>query len=345
MTLLSLEISLIFLSFVICAIGTRLAMTIAIQDIPNERSSHTTPVPRTGGIAISLCFFGFLVPIFTFTGFAFPSFFEMSVYAGLAALIWTVALFDDRHGLGVWPRLLVQISAALLFSVFVVHVESLNLTPWLVTDIGFIGYLLSICWIIFFMNCFNFMDGINGLAAGTGLIAAVVIAVLTDWNFPHLISLLLIGILAGFLVFNFPCGKVFMGDTGSQVLGFVFATLALMLPKESGGQIPFELMPLLFFSFIFDVVLTLIIRFRRGETLMTGHRDHLYQILIRANIRPAWVTLGYLSSTAIIGLLSWIVWSAGGTSWLWLLIGALLAHIGYAFLVYRFARHRGVFDT
>jgi UDP-N-acetylmuramyl pentapeptide phosphotransferase/UDP-N-acetylglucosamine-1-phosphate transferase len=343
MALLTLDILLIFLSFLVSAVATRLAMMIGIHDIPNERSSHVTPVPRTGGIAIGLTFFAFLVPIFAFAKFEFPGLLAMSLFTGLAALIWTVALFDDHRGLGVWPRLLVQCAAGILFTFSIAHVEKLSLAPFLVFEIGIFGYLLSIAWIIFFMNCFNFMDGINGISAGTALAVGLCLVILTDWGFLHLVSLLLVGILAGFLIFNFPGGRIFMGDTGSQILGFLFAALALLLPQESRGALPFEIIPILFFPFIFDVCLTLLIRFRRGASMTQGHRDHLYQLLIRSGVSPVWVTLVYVAASGVLGAIVWALHQMGIQAWLWLLIAALLAHLAYAFMVYRLATRCGLF--
>jgi len=340
---LTLDILLIFLSFLVSAVATRLAMIVSIQDIPNERSSHVTPVPRTGGIAIGLAFFAFLVPIFAFAKFEFPNLLEMSVFTGLAALIWTVALFDDHRGLGVRPRLLVQSAVAVVFTFFIADVDKLSLMPLVSFDLGIIGCLLSMAWIIFFMNCFNFMDGINGISAGTALTVALCLASLTDWGFLHLVSLLLIGILAGFLIFNFPGGRIFMGDTGSQILGYLFAALALLLPQESQGALPFEIVPILFFPFIFDVCLTLLVRLRRGATMTQGHRDHLYQLLIRSGVSPISVTLGYVAASGILGASIWILHQSGVQAWLWLLIAALLAHLVYAFLVYRLAARQGLF--
>ncbi len=346
MSRLAIDFAIIGLAFACSAILTRIAMRIAIPDMPNERSAHDTPVPRTGGIAMAGAFFGFLLPLYVFTDLTGPGLFGFAVFAGIAALLWTVALYDDRYVLAALPRLFAQFLAGLIFALLVGRIARIDLSPFAAIDLHWIIAIpLTVLWLVFFINAYNFMDGINGLAAGVGLLVAVFTAIATGPGFAHLVAILLIGVLGGFLLFNFPGGRIFMGDTGSQVLGFVFAALAVLAPLEAGATLPFEFIPFLFLPFIFDVLLTLIVRWRRGEQLMTGHRDHLYQLLIRAGFGHAAVSAIHWLAVAVFGILALLNLNTGWTHWLWLLAAALAVQSIYAVWVYRLARTRGVFAT
>ncbi len=344
MRLLIVDLVLLGLSFTLSAVLTAVARRIAITDVPNERSSHQQPTPRTGGIAMVLSFFALLIPVYTVFSLGQPPATAMMVFVGLAALLWTVSLLDDKRGVAASQRLIVQLVAAGGFALLIGRIETVNLSPVSVIELGWFSYVLTMVWIIFFINAFNFMDGIDGIAAGTGLVACLFVVLVMPWGFGHASAVLLIGVLGGFLLFNFPRGRIFMGDSGSQVLGFIFAGLAVLLPAESGGAVPFEFLPLLFVSFIFDVAWTLIKRARRGEQLMSGHREHLYQLLIRSGYSHRAVAIGHFASVCLFGAAAVFVIRGQWPGWLWLLVGALLAHIVYAALVQKRARRFGLFD-
>src|SRR5262249_11276191 len=148
---------------------------------------------------------------------------------------------------------------------------------------GAFGVPLTMLWIVAVMNLVNFMDGINGLVSGSAMIAAAMLALIAPIGhepFVHFSALLLLASTAGFFVFNFPGGRIFLGDTGSMFLGYMLASLAVIGATKEGGQISFYIVPILISPLLFDAIFTIAARARRGETLWVAHRDHLYQRLV-----------------------------------------------------------------
>jgi len=151
-------------------------------------------------------------------------------------------------------------------------------------DLGWLGYPLTVIWIVALTNIFNFMDGMDGLAGGVAVIVAVFLCIVTYIEgsfFVYILCYVLAASAAGFLVFNFPRARLFMGDVGSQFLGFSFAALAVIAAEIDASRTSFLVVPLLFFNFIFDTVFTVCRRALRGEKVTQAHRTHLYQLLNR----------------------------------------------------------------
>jgi len=231
-----------------------------LLDHPNERSLHQRPTPRFGGLAMLLAL-GLLLP-WRWAEMAAP----LPTLLLLAALLASFSLLDDWRGLPVVLRFLAHLAAA---GVAVWHLG----LPLLLVPLAW----LAIAWMT---NLYNFMDGADGLAGGMALFgfgayalaAASADAVPTGLTF---VALALAAAAAGFLLFNFPPARVFMGDAGSIPLGFLAATLGLF-GWQAGVWAWF--FPLIVFApFIVDASLTLFRRLLRGERFWQAHRDHFYQ--------------------------------------------------------------------
>jgi UDP-GlcNAc:undecaprenyl-phosphate GlcNAc-1-phosphate transferase len=140
----------------------------------------------------------------------------------------------------------------------------------------------------------NFIDGLNGLAAGVALIAGCFLAGIAaahgGW-FAYFASLLLVAGLAGFLPFNFPRARIFMGDVGSQFCGFILAVLAVVASRFDGIELSFLIVPMLLSGVLFDVAFTLARRALAGERLTEPHRGHLYQVAQRTGVPAVVVAL------------------------------------------------------
>ena len=234
------------------------ALRIAM-DVPNQRSLHRQPVPRVGGVvALPLA----LLP----AALLLPGM-RMAVVAGL--LLWGLSFIDDRRGLPVVVRFSVHATAAI------------GVLLWGATGTPPLLLVLLVVVIIWGTNLFNFMDGADGLAGGmavVGFVAYVIPASPVNPDLAHLAALL-VAVSFGFLLFNYPPAKVFMGDAGSIPLGFFAATLGVFGWQQNTWPLWF---PLLVFSpFILDATVTLIKRLLRGERLWLAHRDHYYQRLVR----------------------------------------------------------------
>jgi Fuc2NAc and GlcNAc transferase len=258
----------------------RFGLRKGVLDIPNERSSHSSPVPRGGGVAIIITFSVFLT---IYPGSVDHSFYD-SVWKSLflgGLIIATVGFIDDLNHIPARWRFLTHLSAAFL---------SLSLLPslpdiiifGLSLDLGIFGYIFYGVSLVWFVNLFNFMDGIDGIAgveAITVLGGGALILLLQDQVAWLTLFSYLAVCVAGFLVWNWPPARVFMGDACSGYLGFTLGLLAIVTSMQ--GAINLWAWLILCGVFVVDATTTLIRRMIRGEKWYEAHRSHAYQILSR----------------------------------------------------------------
>ncbi|AGA28138.1 glycosyltransferase family 4 protein [Singulisphaera acidiphila] len=254
-----------------------LVRRFGIVDQPNDRSSHQIATPRAGGLAIVLTLFllvPWLIP---------PSTGSVLSALGVAAVA-LVSFRDDVRSLSFTIRLLVQlVSASLLVVALDLPVKALDWPGHVVNLPHGLGLSLSILTIVAYCNFFNFMDGINGLAAGQGVLTGSTLSMLL-WRFgagsSASVAAALAGAAAGFLPHNFPRARIFMGDVGSVTLGFVLALLSQIAHVRYG--VPWTSLLLVHGLFLFDACFTVLKRMSRGESFWLPHREHNYQLLIRS---------------------------------------------------------------
>lgn len=331
----------------LASVATLLAWAMArwrpLMDKPNERSSHVLPTPRGGGIGIVVAT---MIGWVTFWSAGFASRPAGAAEFGLAAgaiLVALAGLADDRRAQSAAVKFGAQALAALIAIAAGLSFERVPLPFIGVIELGLFGPVLTFVWLVGLTNAFNFMDGLDGLAASTATIAAVFLAIVA-----HLLEAGPIAALAwslaagsvGFLLLNRPPARIFMGDVGSQFLGFAFAGIGVLLARRTGDGSGALLVPLLLFHFLFDTVLTAALRARRGARLWEAHREHLYQRLNRTGMSHGHVTL-WLSTMALTnGALGYVVTKlAVGGAWL-ALPAALALQLGYVVVVSR--RERGL---
>ena len=338
---------MIFLSLAV----TRLMMRVNITDIPNVRSSHKNPTPKSGGVAIASAFLIGLLGLFLLQESA-AAVFAMStgrflLYVALTAMIVAVALVDDIWDVLPFSKLLAQLAAAIFFTIFIARIDFVFIPGVGEFDLGVAGYVLTVMWIVFFMNAFNFMDGINGIAAVAALLAGVFlmfISFVVGAYFVTLCSFCIVMSVPGFLIHNFPRGRIFMGDTGSQFIGFVFASLAVFGTSLDEGQLSIYVVPVLFLPFIFDVVITLVYRSLRRQNIMKAHREHLYQVGTKLGFTHSHVTLVYGFLFLICGVGAINIQFASPSGRLIIIAGLLAIFVGLAVAVYGAGLRKGVVD-
>ena len=208
-----------------------------------------------------------------------------------------------------------QVAAALLAVGSGLVVDTINLPLLGPTALGWAAAPLTLCWILFATNAMNFIDGINGLAAGVSALAAAILALIAashgGW-FVYFTSLMLAAGLVGFLPFNFPRARIFMGDVGSQFCGFVLAVLAVAAGRFQGIEMSILLVPMLLFGVLYDVAFTLARRLLAGERVTQGHRGHLYQVAHRAGLPVPTVTLIHWGFVLWGGLCCWLFLDLAG---------------------------------
>ena len=268
--------------------------------IPNERSSHTQPTPSGGGVAIVLStLFGLLVFAYLKEELS-PGFW---LFFSGAALIALISWLDDLYTMQVTVRLTVHAAGALLALLGIGAIQQVMLPLLGTIHLSWFGIALTLVWVIGLINAYNFMDGIDGLAGAQAVIAGGAWAF---WGYQsHMPLVMALGLILaagnlGFLGYNWPPARIFMGDVGSAFLGYSFAILLLLATRTDARFGCVGL--LLLWPFLFDTFFTLVRRWSRGENVLQAHRSHLYQRLVIAGHGHRTVTL-YYAGLALVGAL------------------------------------------
>lgn len=254
------------ISFVYLSIP--LARALGIVDKPGAIKIHTLPTPRFGGIGIVATVVVLGIISGALSGWALVGLLIIATTGGL----------DDRYSISPRVRLAAEVIAGL----------ALGVHYW--DQLGILGLLLGFALVPVMANAINLIDGMNGLASGHSLISAAGLAILLSTvQLPPLLALILIGGLVGFLVWNYPKAKTFMGDSGSLSIGYVLATLILSAATH-GFMTFFAAMVIVSFP-LYDLVCGFIRRWRRGKPIFDGDRDHTYDRLDQLYIRKPAITV------------------------------------------------------
>ncbi|HET6597936.1 MAG TPA: glycosyltransferase family 4 protein [Anaerolineales bacterium] len=297
---------LITLSYVSVHLIRHYAKRHSILDYPGERSSHTAPTPRGGGVAIVILVLG--------TGLWFvvaAEFYEGLIFLLSAAVIACLGWRDDLHSLSPRLRFLVQGIVAAISIIGLGYFKVVTIPLFGEFQLGVFGILITFLWIIGLTNAYNFMDGIDGMAGGVALSAGIGwmwLASNINNSFAVWVALAITAGSLGFLGHNWSPAKIFMGDVGSTFLGYSFAVLPLLSSDQGGDAL--LLGTLLMWTIIMDAGVTFIGRLLRRENVFTPHRSHLYQRLVRAGYKHETVSSLYILLTLLAGFLSY-QWSQG----------------------------------
>jgi UDP-N-acetylmuramyl pentapeptide phosphotransferase/UDP-N-acetylglucosamine-1-phosphate transferase len=283
------------------AIFRRWSLRREILDIPNERSSHSQPTPRGGGLVIVLV----CLTVYLFYAVLISHNFSWGYFFG-AVLVALVSWFDDLGSVSTALRFLVHgIAAALVIS---------NLGAWQTlyfpvageSSLGIGGTLLAFLWIVWLTNAYNFMDGIDGIASAQAITAGLGWCII-GWILRNEFLEIYGGVIAfsslGFLIHNWQPARIFMGDVGSAFLGFTFAAFPFLTKSEFGSPaqsyLPW-LGVLMVAPFVVDTMLTFLRRAFRGEKVWEAHREHFYQRLVQRGYSHAFVTCAYALVSSVI---------------------------------------------
>jgi UDP-N-acetylmuramyl pentapeptide phosphotransferase/UDP-N-acetylglucosamine-1-phosphate transferase len=292
--------------FVFSFISTYLIKNYAIKKslvaIPNDRSSHTIPTPHGGGIAIALSWFIGLSYLYITKNIEPNLFYALSI----GIIISAISYFDDLFEISPKVRLSVQSVVAIIGIVLLGGLEKINLGFTLI-DNQIVTNLFAFLLIIWFINLYNFLDGIDGYAGSEALFLALAgMALFGDSHF-----LILMASVSGFLIWNWEKAKIFMGDVGSTLLGYNVAIFTLYYANQESSHLWIWIT--LFAVFWFDATLTLWRRYLNKEKLSQAHRKHAYQRIIQA---------GWSHQKTVIGAMFLNI--AGAIPLLWLLASPFL---------------------
>jgi UDP-GlcNAc:undecaprenyl-phosphate/decaprenyl-phosphate GlcNAc-1-phosphate transferase len=292
-----------------------------ILDHPNPRSLHTTPMPRTGGLAV-------MAGIFAGAAVLFP---RMELSVPIAALLTLISFLDDRRGLPIALRIFAHLAAAIAFVAIALPELALPLQA------------ASVFAIVWMTNLYNFMDGSDGLAGGMTTIGfgAYALAAWTQGEIGFsVLNACIASASAAFLIFNFHPAKIFLGDSGSIPLGFLAAALGLTGWQRNLWPLTF---PLLVFSpFIIDASVTLLRRLARGEKIWTPHYTHYYQRLVRLGWGHRKTALAeYAVIFAASASALWALGEPAAAQWRMLLAWSVFYIAALALIDYRWSRNEG----
>jgi Fuc2NAc and GlcNAc transferase len=267
----------------------RFALRSGMLDIPNQRSSHSVPTPRGGGLAIVLTTSAGFCILELWGHLPLPT--ALALLGGI--LVASVGFVDDRRPTSSAIRLAAHFFAALWALIWLGGAPAIQLGDF-VWHWGLVGAVVGAVAIVWSINLFNFMDGIDGLAASEAIFVFCAAAALSVFggsvSAALSAELLLASACLGFLVFNWPPARIFMGDVGSGYLGYAIAVLAFASSRNNPTA-PFVWLTLGGVFFV-DATTTLVRRLLRGERVDQAHRDHAYQRMARRCGSHARVTLG-----------------------------------------------------
>jgi Fuc2NAc and GlcNAc transferase len=308
----------------------RYALSKSLIDVPNARSSHTVPTPRGGGVAIVLSFL-LLVPLLSL--FSLLPWASAWGLIGAGAGIAVLGFLDDHGHIAARWRLLGHFSAAVWALFWLGGIPPLTIMG-VVFDMGWIGVVLSLFYLVWMLNLYNFMDGIDGLASVEAIavcLSASLIYALMGFSSLAWAPLLLSFTVAGFLYWNFPPAKIFMGDAGSGFLGVTLGILSLQAAWTSPSLL--WVWVILMGVFVVDATFTLVRRLVRGDKVYEAHRSHAYQYASRQFGR-------HLPVTLTVGLVN-VIWLLPVALCVALLgldgfLGVIIAYIPLVVLAWKF---------
>lgn len=317
-----LIVSLAVLAWILTALLRRYALARSLLDVPNARSSHSLPTPRGGGVAIVVAFLlGLCMAFFTGLGIATELFYSL-LGAGLGIAL--LGFLDDHGHIAARWRLLGHFLAAAWALYWLGGLPPLEVFGGLL-HLSWFGHVLAAFYLVWLLNLYNFMDGIDGIASVEAIcvcLGAGILYLLLEAPAAAELSLLMLAAsVLGFLIWNFPPARIFMGDAGSGFLGIVLGIFSLY----AGWVDPVLLWAwlILLGVFIVDATLTLLRRLLRGDRVYEAHRSHAYQYASRRLGRHLPVTV----SVVILNLV-WLLPLAISVALGWLdgLVGVAIAY-------------------
>src|ERR671930_234908 len=278
-----------------------MARLLGVVDRPGARRPHARPIPRLGGVAL---FFGIIVPALAFLHFGRET---RGLLLG-AAVATTVGAIDDYRGLRWWQKLGGQVAAAAIPAGFGIWVDRFTFPVLGVHQLPeAVGIPLTILWIVAIMNMVNFLDGLDGLAAGVAAIAGATFAVIAlslDKADAAILSAVVFGACIGFLRHNFYPARIFMGDSGAMLLGFVLATVSVQGLLKTAATVAL-FFPLLVLAVpILDTGFVVARRLKHGQKFYLPDQAHLHHRFLRR---------GFSQPRAVLYLYAWCI-SLGGAA-------------------------------
>jgi Fuc2NAc and GlcNAc transferase len=304
-------------SYMVTSILSKLAPRIGMIDTPNPRSSHVRPTPRGGGLGVIA---GVAVGVAVLSIFGPTLGNRLSWLLIGSVAIAAVGLIDDLRRAPAILRLLLHVLIATGVSAALGGVTNLPLPAPLDVPTGPLAIPLGALWLASVTNFYNFMDGIDGLAAGQAAVSCFGVAIAAWSHDVVAFAIIVVASCAGFLVLNRPPAKIFLGDVGSTSIGFTLAGLALVAGPGQRSSAVFAVAVGLTL-FLLDPVETLLRLARRGHRIGSAHRLHSYQVLARGYHNPAAVTVALLTAGLVLSVGGAVAFGKARLAWPVLVLG------------------------
>ncbi|MGQ9844374.1 MAG: MraY family glycosyltransferase [Spirochaetota bacterium] len=294
--LLSCIVSILLIPIII-----RYSNKNGLHDYVNERKIHTGKISRLGGLAI---FCGFVASFVYLVIMDFAVQFNVPLFACAFVLAFFTGFIDDVKPMKARYKLLLQLVSGLLVAISGLQVDKITLSSSITIHFGLFSYITTMLWVATCMNAINMLDGMDGLASGIIIIASVFIAILGYLQGMIVVTLLSIGLIgatAGFLLFNFPPAKIFMGDGGAYFLGFMYAVMPLIGIKKASTLTVFLIPLVLLLVPLIDMMHVVHNRFRGGYHIFLADKNHIHHKLLGIGFSRRSILGVLYSYTAILG--------------------------------------------
>ncbi len=321
------------ISFAATPIVKAFAKKVGAIDVPLEaRRVHDHPIPRMGGLAI---FLGFLLSVLLFVDIDRQL---QGVLLGCVIIV-TIGAIDDVVSLNAWVKLIFQIIAALMAVLHGVKIEILmNPIFWGESEywiLGFMSIPITVLWIVGITNSVNLIDGLDGLAVGVSAISSLtmlIIAVFVSDISVAMVLAALLGACVGFMPYNINPAKIFMGDTGSLLLGYVLSTMSILGLFKFYAVVSFAV-PLLAIAVpLLDTVFAIIRRVLRGQSPFHPDRGHFHHRLMDMGLNQKQAVAILYSISAVLGLAAVLITTSGAVKALIFLLGFCLCAFLWTFV-------------
>lgn len=308
-----------------------LARKLGWVDNPDEvRKLHRSPVPRIGGLAIFLAFLASVSVVYLLPGEASSSLRDNLTRActivGLSGLMMLVGFCDDVKNLSPWRKFAAQMPIALAAWYFGLRIMGSWSTHGGIFGLGVLSLPITLIWIVGITNAFNLIDGIDGLSAGAALFAMFSMIVVAAFDH-HWLSVILLSSLAGstlgFLRLNFTPASIFLGDSGSLLLGFMLAVLGIESSQKSSTAFAIAVPIVAFGLPVLDTAIAILRRFLSGKPIFRGDRRHIHHVLIGRGLKPRNVVILLYGVCGLFGLFSLLFMNPSGRT-----MGLSLAILG-----------------
>ena len=312
------------IALIVTYICTPLVRTLAVKigaiDAPDARKVHQVSIPRLGGLAI---YIGYMVSLLY-------SVKDISSVKGLligSVILVAVGIWDDVKQIGPKTKLLGQIVAALMLPIFDNAIHFISIAEHMLY-LEYLSIPLTVFWIVGFTNIVNLIDGLDGLAAGISLIACIAICIVTlQMGQVDLacITLALAGAACGFLRYNFNPAKIFMGDTGSMLLGYTMAAISVMGSVKTAATVGLVVPVIVLGLPILDTLFAIVRRRINGRPVFQPDKGHLHHRLLAMGLTQKQAVLLMYAITAVLGCVSIVAAKANFTIGLLLVVLILCA--------------------